>query len=219
MGWENVYPSNAKGKTPLRNFSIKALVYDNLKRVQDIPADQWTAQINTSVQQTLQQPYMNNMQKCAKCVALVWGVYGQMHAQRESMGELVKAMTAFVPTSGPASVGDLISMAAEVAKDYIGSYRNAVNSQIQARALSQEQLAILGMLNPAAWKQDETLAQWAEQLLDIGEYGIRFVQSGDNAGSIDQVNVDAMEEYIRVVRPMLYLYRQKYGTLKLTSVV
>ncbi|ALN86555.1 hypothetical protein LC55x_3293 [Lysobacter capsici] len=217
MGWENVYPSNAKGKTPLRNFSIQVLVYDQLRRVQDIPADQWTAQINT-VQKTLQQPYMSNLQKCAKCVALVWGVYGQMHSEKESMGELVKAMTAFVPTSGPASVGDLISMAAEVAKDYIGSYRNAVNEKIQPRALSQEQLAILGMLNPASWKQDETLAQWAEQLLDIGEYGIRFVQTGNNAGNIDQVNVDAMEEYVRVVRPMLYLYRQKYDTLRLTAV-
>lgn len=218
MGWENVYPSNAKGKTPLRDYSIQALVYDKLKRVQDITADQWTAQINTCVQSNLQQPYMDNMQKCAKCVALVWGVFGQMHSQRESMRELVNAMTAFVPTSGPASVGDLITMAADIAKDYVGSYRNAVRAKIQPRELSQEQLAILAMLNPKSWKQGETLAQWAEQLLDIGEYGIRFVQSGKNAGDIDQINVDAMEEYVRVVRPMLYLYRQKYGTLALASV-
>lgn len=219
MGWENVYPSSAKGKTPLRDFSIEALVYRKLKPVQQTPADEWDAQIRKSVQSNLQQPYVDNMQKCAKCVALVWGVFAQMGRQSESMVEAVKAVTAFVPSSGPASVGDLITMAADIAKDYVGSYRNAIRAKIQPSALSQEQSAILDFMNPANWKQGETLAQWAQQILDIGEYGIWLVQSAKTPANIDQANVDAMEEYVRVVRPMLYLYRQKYGTFKLTDVV
>lgn len=218
MGWENVHPSNAKGKTPLRDFSIEALVYRHLKPLTQVTPDQWEAQIRKSVPHNLQQPYMENLQKCAKCVALVWGVVAQTPREREPIGELVKAMTAFVPSSGPASLGDLISLATDIAMDYIGSYRNAIGAKLQPRALSQEQLAVLAFLNPTNWEPDETLAHWAGKLLDIGEYGIWFVQSGKNAGGIDQVNVDAMEEYVRVVRPMLYLYRQKYGAFQLTSV-
>lgn len=218
MGWENVYPSNAKGKTPLRDFSIEALVYRHLKPLPQVTPDQWEAQIRKFVPHNLQQPYMENMQKCAKCVALVWGVVAQMQREKESMGELVKAMTAFVPSSGPASLGDLISLATDIAMDYIGSYRNAIGTKLQPRALSQEQLAVLAFLNPTNWGPDETLAHWAGKLLDIGEYGIWFAQSAKNAGDIDQINIDAMEEYVRVVRPMLHLYRQKYTGYKLTAV-
>lgn len=216
MGWEDVYPSNAK--QPLKDSSIHVLVYKNLQLVQNIPADQWNAQIKTLKAGSLDMPYSDNMRRCVTCVARVWGAFDQTNRKKESVRELVTAMTAFVPTIGPPNVGDLISMTAEIVKDYFGSYRGALSEKIQSHELSQEQLAILDFLNRKKWKKNETLAQWAEQLLDIGEYAIRLVQPAQNPGSIEKINIDAMEEYIRVVRPMLYLYRRDYATLKLASV-
>lgn len=217
MGWENVYPSKTDIKKPLQQQSIYALVYEHLQTVPATPKAEWDKQIR-ALPGSLQQPYIDNLRKCAVCVAQVWGVFAQMREARESMGPMVKALTAFVPSSGPASWSDLVSIAADVASDYIGSYRNAVTTKIQSDALSQEQLAILALLNPANWKPNQTVGQWATELLDIGEYGIRLVESAKDPSRIHKVNVDAMAEYMRVVRPLLYCYVRDRGNLPLTSV-
>lgn len=217
MGWEDVYPSKTDTSKPLRDQSIDALVYRHLQTVPAISKAEWDRQIR-SLQGHLKQPSIDSLRKCAVCVAQVWGVLTQMKQAPESMGPIVKALTAFVPSSGPASWNDLVSIAAEVAGDYIGSYTNAVSSKIQPDALSQEQLAILALLNPNNWKQNQTVGQWATELLDIGEYGIRLVQSAKEPGRINQTNVDAMAEYMRVVRPLLYCYTQERANLPLTSI-
>ncbi|NUO76569.1 MAG: hypothetical protein HOQ32_11205 [Lysobacter sp.] len=66
--------------------------------------------------------------------------------------EMVKALTSWVPSTGPASSADLFSMAAELAKDYVGSYRGAVDRSIQATPLSKEQHAIMELTNKDKWK-------------------------------------------------------------------
>ena len=218
MAWEEVYPSSSSGKRPLQDHSIAALVYRHLKPIKQTTPDEWEAQIHRSVPHNLRQPHLENLQKCVKCVALLWGVYDQIHSKKESLTEVVKAMTAFVPSTGPANVGDLITLAADIAKDYVASYSQAIRDKIQPNALSQEQRAILEFLNPAQWTPNQSVADWAGELLDIGEYGIWLVQSASNTGRVSQVNIDAMEQYARVVRPMLYLYQRDRAGFPLTSV-
>jgi hypothetical protein len=218
MGWKDRYPDNAKGKTPLANYSIQVLVFDKLKPIRDIPAQTWETQIK-GLQFHLTQPRLENMQKAVTCIALVWGVIDQMKRDNESLAEIVKAATAFVPSTGPAELGDLISMGAEIALDYIRNYKDALSTgMFKGSTLSQEQKAILGFMNPGGWKPDQTVSQWAAELLYIGEFAISSAQFGRNTADVHQVSVDALEEYMRIVRPLLYLYQRDRGSMKLSAV-
>ncbi|HEY0659907.1 MAG TPA: hypothetical protein VGD21_01075 [Lysobacter sp.] len=218
MGWKSRYPTNAGSKTPREKYSIQALVFDKLKPIRDISDSQWNEKIKANLQPTLQQPSLESMKKCVECVARVWGVIYQLKRGKESMVEVVKAVTAFVPTTGPANVADLISLAADVALDYAGNFQNSIRRNFGGSELSQEQRSILEFLNPATWKQNQTLAQWAADLLYIGECGISSAEFGGNTEGVDQANVDALEKYVEIVRPLLYLYQRDRGGLKLTSV-
>ncbi|NUO76570.1 MAG: hypothetical protein HOQ32_11210 [Lysobacter sp.] len=55
-------------------------------------------------------------------------------------------------------------------------------------------------------------------MLDIGEYGLLLVKPAMEPHRIHQDNVDALGEYMRVVRPLLYFYRREYPSLRLSSV-
>jgi hypothetical protein len=219
MGWKSRYPTNAGTKTPRENYSIQALVFDKLKPIRDISVAKWNEQIESNLKPaTLQLPTMDNMKTCVECVARVWGVIYQLKRSKESMVDVVKAATAFVPTGGPADVADLISMAADVVLDYVGTFRNSIRRNFGGSDLSQEQVAILDLLDPATWKPNQTLAEWAAELLYVGECGISSAEFGSNTEGVDQANVDALEKYIRIVRPLLYLYQRDRGGLQLTSV-
>lgn len=212
MAWTDKYPYDFNDKKQ----SIQTLVFDKLKPIRDITDDQWNAQIR-GLTSHLKSPNKDNLAKIVNCIALVWGVIDQKKQHKESLAEIVKAATSFVPSLDPASAGELISMAVEIAKDYVSSYREALSSTYKGTTLSQEQKAIFGFLNPAGWKQDQTVAQWAAELLYIGEFAISSAQFGGSTKGVNQVNVEALWEYMRSVRPMLYLYRRDFGTTPMTS--
>ena len=211
MAWTDKHPYDFNDKRQ----SIQVLVFDKLKPIKEITDDQWNVQIRGLASQ-LKSPTKGNLAKIVNCIALVWGVLDQKKHHNESMAEVVKAVTSFVPSLDPAGVGDLISMVAEITKDYVSSYREALGSTYAGSTLSQEQKAILGFLNLEAWK-DKTVAQWAAELLNIGEFAISSAQFGGSTKGVNQVNVEALWEYMRSVRPMLYLYRRDFGTTQMTS--
>ena len=218
MGWESIYPRNAK-QSDLANHSIQVLVFDRLKPVGLVTRAEWDEQLRKNVQSTLRQPYLQNLEKCARCIGKIWGAFEETKQPRESAVEMVKALTSWVPSTGPASSADLFTMAAELAKDYVGSYRGVVDKSIQATPLSKEQHAIREMTNKNKWKPDKTLGKWAEEMLDIGEYGLLLVKPAREPQRIHQDNVDALEEYMRVVRPLLYDCQQEYPNLSLSRVI
>jgi len=215
MGWEDRYPTRDREKSPIDNYSIQIQVFNKLKPIREIPDEQWREQIRRNLQPHLQQPNKDNLAKAVLCVARIWGVVRQQGEKTKgSWADIVRAATAFVPVTGPAGLGDLFTMAADVALDYVGGFRGALR-EFEGAKVSQEQQAVLDFLNPGGWGT-ESVGQWAGKLLEIGEFGISAAQFGKSK-DIDQINVDALEEYMRIVRPLLYLYWKDRGGLKLTA--